>query len=155
MTDKIEEEAEKYFQKILRMGNGSFYDGVVEGINNGFFRREIARASYEFQSRVEKGERIIVGVNAFQDEQGGSFEYEKFKLHSSVQDEQKNFLKLIKSKRDWGSVKKSLDELSSAVRRGDNLVPYIKEAVKNFATEEEIMNTLKEIYGEYLDLKTL
>lgn len=155
MTDKIEEEAEKYFQKILRMGNGSFYDGVLEGINNGFFRREIARASYEFQSRVEKGERIIVGVNAFQDEQGGSFEYEKFKLRSSVQDEQKNFLKLIKSKRDWGSVKKSLDELSSAVRRGDNLVPYIKEAVKNFATEEEIMNTLKEIYGEYLDLKTL
>ncbi len=155
LTDKMEEEAEKYFQKILSMGNGSFYDGVIEGVRNGFFRREIARASYEFQSRVEKKERIIVGVNAFEDQSGGAFEYERFKIHhSAIEEEQKKFLGYVKSKRDQRAVINSLKEISSAARKEENILPYIKEAVRNYATEEEIMSALKEVYGEYMDLKS-
>jgi methylmalonyl-CoA mutase N-terminal domain/subunit len=154
LTNKIEEEAEKYLQKILEMGNGSFYYGVIEGIKSGFFRKEIARASFEFQSKVERGERIIVGVNAFQDEEGGKFEFPKFKIPPSCEEEQKKFLKEIKAKRDGRAVLRALDELRSAVKKGKNLIPYIKNAVKEYATEEEIMNTMKEVWGEFTELKS-
>lgn len=154
LTNKMEEEAEKYLQKILEMGNGSFYYGVIEGIKSGFFRKEIARASFEFQSKVERGERIIVGVNAFQDEEGGKFEFPKFKIPPSCEEEQKKFLKEIKAKRDGRAVLRNLDELRSAVKKGKNLIPYIKDAVKDYATEEEIMNTMKEVWGEFTELKS-
>jgi methylmalonyl-CoA mutase N-terminal domain/subunit len=155
LTDRMEEEAEKYFEKILKMGNGSFYAGVIEGIKNGFFRREIARASFEFQSKVERCERIIVGVNAFEEDDGLKFEFPKFKLPPSCQEEQIKFLKYIKSIRDSRAVLQRLSELKSAAKQGKNLVPFIKDAVREYATEGEIMDTLKEVYGEFLDLKTL
>jgi methylmalonyl-CoA mutase (EC 5.4.99.2) len=155
LTDRMEEEAEKYFEKILKMGNGSFYAGVIEGIKSGFFRREIARASFEFQSKVERGERVIVGVNAFEEDDGLKFEFPKFKLPPSCQEEQIKFLKYIKSIRDNRAVLQRLSELKSAAKQGKNLVPFIKDAVKEYATEGEIMDTLKEVYGEFLDLKTL
>lgn len=154
LTNKMEEEAEKYLQKILEMGNGSFYYGVIEGIKSGFFRKEIARASFEFQSKVERGERIIVGVNAFQGEEGGKFEFPKFRIPPSCEEEQKKFLKEIKAKRDGRAVLRNLDELKSAVKKGKNLIPYIKDAVKEYATEEEIMNTMKEVWGEFTELKS-
>jgi methylmalonyl-CoA mutase N-terminal domain/subunit len=155
LTDRMEEEAEKYFEKILKMGNGSFYAGVIEGIKSGFFRREIARASFEFQSKVERGERVIVGVNAFEEDDGLKFEFPKFKLPPSCQEEQIKFLKYIKSIRDNRAVLQKLNELKSAAKQGKNLVPFIKDAVREYATEGEIMDTLKEVYGEFLDLKTL
>jgi len=155
LTDRMEEEAEKYFEKILKMGNGSFYAGVIEGIKSGFFRKEIARASFEFQSKVERGERIIVGVNAFEEDDGLKFEFPKFKLPPSCQEEQIKFLKYIKSIRDNRAVLQKLNELKSAAKQGKNLVPFIKDAVREYATEGEIMDTLKEVYGEFLDLKTL
>ncbi|GBD04020.1 Methylmalonyl-CoA mutase [bacterium HR19] len=154
LTNKMEEEAEKYLQKILETGNGSFYYGVIEGIKSGFFRKEIARASFEFQSKVERGERIIVGVNAFQGEEGGKFEFPKFRIPPSCEEEQKKFLKEIKAKRDGRAVLRNLDELKSAVKKGKNLIPYIKDAVKEYATEEEIMNTMKEVWGEFTELKS-
>jgi methylmalonyl-CoA mutase N-terminal domain/subunit len=155
LTDRMEEEAEKYFEKILKMGNGSFYAGVIEGIKSGFFRKEIARASFEFQSKVERGERVIVGVNAFEEDDGLKFEFPKFKLPPSCQEEQIKFLKYIKSIRDNRAVLRKLSELKSAAKQGKNLVPFIKDAVREYATEGEIMDTLKEVYGEFLDLKTL
>jgi methylmalonyl-CoA mutase N-terminal domain/subunit len=156
LTNKMEEEAEKYFEKILKMGNGSFYQGVLEGIRNGFFRKEIARASFEFQSKVERRERIIIGVNAFEEEEeGGRFEFPKFRLNPSCQDEQIKFLKYVKSSRDNKAVLQKLNDLKSAAKQGKNLVPFIKDAVKEYATEGEIIDTLKEVYGEFLDLKML
>jgi methylmalonyl-CoA mutase N-terminal domain/subunit len=155
LTDRMEEEAEKYFEKILKMGNGSFYVGVIEGIKSGFFRKEIARASFEFQSKVERGERVIVGVNAFEEDDGLKFEFPKFKLPPSCQEEQIKFLKYIKSIRDGRAVLQKLSELKSAAKQGKNLVPFIKDAVREYATEGEIMDTLKEVYGEFLNLKTL
>jgi methylmalonyl-CoA mutase N-terminal domain/subunit len=154
----MEEEAEKYFEKILKMGNGSFYQGVLEGIRNGFFRKEIARASFEFQSKVERRERIIIGVNVFEEEEeeeGGRFEFPKFRLNPSCQDEQIKFLKYVKSSRDNKAVLQKLNDLKSAAKQGKNLVPFIKDAVKEYATEGEIIDTLKEVYGEFLDLKML
>jgi methylmalonyl-CoA mutase N-terminal domain/subunit len=155
LTNKMEEEAEKYFEKILKMGNGSFYQGVLEGIRNGFFRKEIARASFEFQSKVERRERIIIGVNAFEEEDGVRFEFPKFRLNPSCQDEQIKFLKYVKSSRDNKAVLQKLNDLKSAAKQGKNLVPFIKDAVKEYATEGEIIDTLKEVYGEFLDLKML
>ncbi len=154
LTDKMEEETEKYFQRILDMGNGSFYDGVLEGIKRGFFRQEIARASFEFQSRVERGERIIVGVNAFTDEEGGEFSFPKFKLPQSIGEEQKKFLAQVKARRDGRAVLRSLAELKSAAKKGENLIPYIESAIKEYATEGEIMDSLKEVYGEFIELKS-
>ncbi len=155
LTDTMEEEAEKYFDAILKMGNGSFYHGVIEGVKNGFFRKEIARASFEFQSKVERGERIIVGVNAFEDEEGGKFDFPKFRLNLDVQEQQIKFLEEIKSKRDGREVLRALKELKDAAKAQKNLIPYIKEAIKAIATEEEITETLKEVYGEFTDIKTL
>jgi methylmalonyl-CoA mutase N-terminal domain/subunit len=114
-----------------------------------------ATASFEFQSKVERRERIIIGVNAFEEEDGVRFEFPKFRLNPSCQDEQIKFLKYVKSSRDNKAVLQKLNDLKSAAKQGKNLVPFIKDAVKEYATEGEIIDTLKEVYGEFLDLKML
>ncbi len=147
LTDKMEEEAYKYFEKILDLGNGSFLDGVLKGIELGFFKKEIADAAYEFQKRVEEKEFIWVGINEYVEDV--PLEVPKFYVDPKIEEEQKKFLKKIKEERDNESVRLAIERLKDAAKKNKNLVPYFIDAVKVYATEGELMDALKEVYGTY------
>ncbi len=150
LTDEVERQAYEYFDKILKMGDGSFLDGMIEAVNNGFVKKEIADAAYEFQQRVESGDYIIVGVNAYQDDV--PLEVPKFYVDPAIEEEQVKFVKHIRETRDNTLVKQRLEELEKAAREDRNLVPFVLEAVKAYATEGEIMNTLKKVYGTFREV---
>ncbi len=147
LTDKMEEEAYKYFDKILDLGNGSFLDGILKGIEIGYFKKEISDAAYEFQKRVESGEFIWVGVNSYKEDV--PLEVPKFYVDPKIEEEQKEFLRKVKENRDNESVRLALERLKEAAKENKNLVPYVLDAVKTYATEGEIMEALKEVYGTY------
>jgi len=151
LTNEIERQAYEYLNKILEMGNGSFLDGVINAIYNGYIKKEIADAAYEFQKRVEEKDFIIVGVNEFIDE-NEVIEPPKFKIDPKIEIEQKQFLKEIKERRDNVLVRQRLEALKLAAERGNNLVPYVIDAVKVYATEQEIMETLKSVYGVFKEV---
>lgn len=149
LTDEMERQAYAYFDQILEMGQGSFLDGVLKGIEEGFFVQEIADAAYEFQKRVEDGEFVIVGVNRYVDPDE-KIEVPSFRVDPmDVQREQIDFLKKIKEERDHGAVRQALEDLEKAARENRNLMPFIIEAVRRYATEGEIIDTLKSVYGVY------
>jgi methylmalonyl-CoA mutase N-terminal domain/subunit len=100
---------------------------------------------------VEEKDFIIVGVNEFIDE-NEVIEPPKFKIDPKIEIEQREFLKEIKEKRDNILVRQKLEALKLAAERGDNLVPYIIDAVKVYATEQEIMETLKSVYGIFKEV---
>jgi len=147
LTDKMEEEAYKYFDKILDLGNGSFLDGILKGIEIGYFKKEISDAAYEFQKRVESGEFIWVGINAYQEDV--PLEVPKFYVDPKIEEDQKEFLRKVKESRDNESVRLALQRLIEAAKENKNLVPYVLDAVKAYATEGEIMDALKKVYGTY------
>ncbi len=151
LTDKMEEEAYKYFDKILEFGDGSFLDGVLKGIEIGFFRKEIADASYAYQRRVEEGEYSVVGINKYADPDE-KIEIPRFYIDPNVEPEQIAFLKKIKSERDNTAVQNALKRMEEAARTNKNLMPYIIDAVRVYATEGEIVNTLKSVFGAYKEL---
>ncbi|MCS7245459.1 MAG: methylmalonyl-CoA mutase family protein [candidate division WOR-3 bacterium] len=154
LTNEVERQAYEYFNKILEMGNGSFLDGVINAIYSGYIKKEIADAAYEFQKRVEEKDFIIVGVNEYIDE-NETIEPPKFKIEHKTEIEQREFLKHIKETRDNLLVRHKIEELKNAAKRGDNLVPYVLDAVKVYATEQEIIETLKSVYGVFREVVVL
>jgi methylmalonyl-CoA mutase N-terminal domain/subunit len=141
MTDQIEKEAEEYINKIDSIG------GMVAAIEAGYVQTEIQKASYKFEKEVESGQRIIVGRNKFQvkeDEQP-----ELLKIDFKVQGEQIKFLHKVKSERNNTVVGKRLEELGNAAKGNSNLMPFIIDATRAYASVGEICNTLRSVYGEY------
>ncbi|MFO1519000.1 MAG: methylmalonyl-CoA mutase family protein [bacterium] len=143
LTDELEREAQAYIDKIDQMG------GMVRAIELGYPMKERAEASFRFQNQVEKKEKIIVGLNEFvlEDEKPP----EILKIDDRIEKEQVAFLKKVKAERDQEAVKASLADLKKAARGTENLVPHILKAVKTYASVGEIMNTLREVFGEYHD----
>jgi methylmalonyl-CoA mutase N-terminal domain/subunit len=148
LTDKVEREAYKYFERILELGNGSFLDGVLKGIEMGFFKKEIADASYAYQKRVEERDYIVVGVNEYIDPEE-KWEVPKFRIDPEIERSQIEFLHRVKRERDNMAVQNALERLRKAAQGSDNLMPYIIDAVKVYATEGEIIGALKKVFGEY------
>ncbi len=141
MTDQIEKEAEEYIKKIDDIG------GMATAIEVGFVQNEIQKAAYRFEMELEANERIVVGVNKYRVEE--SEHKDLLKIDIKVQEDQLAFLKKIKSERNRKLVDKSLSELKKAAEGNDNLMPYIVEAVKSYASIGEICNTMREVFGEY------
>lgn len=141
MTDRIEREAEDYINKIDSLG------GMISAIENGFVQTEIQNAAYKFERELESRKRIIVGVNKFQVEENQKPDL--LKIDVKVQEEQIKFLKKIKAERNNDDVQKSLNELRTAAEGSDNLMPYILNSVKAYASVGEICNILREVFGEY------
>jgi methylmalonyl-CoA mutase, N-terminal domain len=142
LTDEIEKRAQDYIEQIDRMG------GAVAAIEKGFIQKEIGDSAYRYQREVEKGERIVVGLNKFQVK-----EEEKptglLVVDPAVGDRQEARLKELKSTRDQGTVQKALAELKTAAEGTDNLMPPILNAVTVLATLGEICDTLRAVWGEY------
>ncbi|WP_047979971.1 acyl-CoA mutase large subunit family protein [Ornithinibacillus contaminans] len=142
LTDRIELEIESYLKQIDDLG------GAVNAIEEGFMQREIHRTAYESHKRLEKGEDIIVGLNQFKlDEEVNP---ELLKVDEQLEQEQIAALTEVKSKRNNELVQSSLQQLSWAANQPDeNLMPYILNAVKAYASIGEICTVLRKSFGEY------
>jgi len=141
LTDKIEAEAMRYIDEIRRLG------GVIRGIEQGYFLREIGDASYRFQQEVESGERIIVGVNAFQDEK--EIEVPIQEIDPEIERVQAERLARVRAERDQKRVDEALEGLRQAAASGQNTMPHFVEAALAYATLGEMMDVLREVYGVY------
>jgi len=142
MTNEIEKRAMEYIEKIDSLG------GMVKAIESGYVQREIHESAYKLQLAVENGEEVIVGVNKFQINEDLEHK-EILKVNPELEVKQKSNLKRLKESRDNERVKKALKNIKNAATNDGNLMPYIIEAVKVYATVGEISNALREVYGEY------
>lgn len=147
LTDEVEEETMAYIEEIKEMGDGSVRDGVLEGIDQGYFHREIQDASYEYQERVEDGEEIVVGVNKY--EMDEDTKPEILHVDEATQETQLNRLAEVKEERDDDAVEAALDDLDGAIQNDENVMPYIVDAVKAYATMGEIMDVFEAEHGSY------
>uniref|UniRef100_A0A7J2TKF9 Methylmalonyl-CoA mutase n=1 Tax=Archaeoglobus fulgidus TaxID=2234 RepID=A0A7J2TKF9_ARCFL len=147
LTDKIERLAWKYIEKIREMGNGSMVKGVLKGIENGFFVREISDSAARYQKEIEEGSRIIVGVNKFKIEE--DLRIPLLKVDPEVQRRQIERLRKVKAERDNKAVKENLEWIRSCCENNENVMPAVFEAVKSYATIGEIMGVFKQVYGTY------
>ena len=148
LTDEVEAEAMAYLEEIRGMGDGSMRDGVLAGIDAGYFHREIQEASYEYSSRVESGEETVVGVNKYELEADTSPDL----LHVDEQasrERQLSRLASVKADRDDAAVEGALAELEDAVAAGENTMPAIIRAVKAYATMGEVMGVFADAHGRY------
>lgn len=141
LTDQMEAEAEKYFDRIDSFG------GVLPAIDAGFFQQEIADAAYRYQQEIEKNERIIVGVNDFTIEEPQDVEL--LKIDPQIEIEQRQRVQNVRAKRDNIVCANRLEALRKAAGTSENLIPYILEAVRAYATEGEIIQVMREVFGEY------
>jgi len=142
LTNKMEEEAEKYFQRIEKLG------GVLAAIDQGFFQQEIADAAYRYQLAIDRKERIFVGVNEFirENEELG---IELLEIDPAIEKERAQELQELRNQRDNAKVQAALNALRIAARGTENLMPYILEAVRAYATLGEMVQILREEFGEY------
>ncbi len=151
LTGELEERAMKYIVTVESLGSGEWkmLTGMIKGIENGFFQREIADSSYMYQKEVERKERVVVGVNQFiMDEKQP---IETLKIDKAVQKKQIARLKMLRLKRDRKKVEETLEVLKKVAQGEGNLMYPILECVKCYATIGEISNVLRSIYGEYRD----
>jgi methylmalonyl-CoA mutase N-terminal domain/subunit len=140
LTDEIEAEALEYFRKIDAMG------GMVAAVEKGFPQREIQEAAYQFQKSVERGEKVIVGVNDYvMDEKPTPILY----IDETVAEEQVAAVEALKQRRDGARVAAALEDLRRVARGSDNLMVPIIEAARAYATLGEMCDALREVWGEY------
>jgi methylmalonyl-CoA mutase N-terminal domain/subunit len=149
LTDEVERRAEEYLAKIDEMGAGSILEGVMRGIESGYFQREIADAAYEFEKKVAEGNRIVVGVNAFTDTVRQPIEILRIDDYAEIRQQKR--LAEVKASRNPSDLQARLDAVRDAARDGSNLMPPIIEAVKARATIGEIMQALGEVLGRYVE----
>lgn len=142
LTDKIEKEAYDYIDKIDRMG------GAVAAIEQGCMQQEMAAHAYEYQHEVELGKRTVIGVNKFNDSKKLA-EQDVLTADLSVGERQIARLEKMKAARDNEAVKAALEKLREAAKGTENLMPYLIDAVKTYATLGEICGVLREEFGEY------
>lgn len=142
LTNKMEEEAEKYFAKIEELG------GVLKAIEKGFFQKEIADAAYEYQKAIDSKRRIVVGVNQYVDE-NEKLDIEILKIDPRIEQEQVARLQKLREERDNLRVQECLAELRKAANTSDNLIPYILNCVRCYSTLGEIIQVMRDEFGEY------
>jgi methylmalonyl-CoA mutase, N-terminal domain len=151
LTDEIERQAEDYFRRIEEMSpDGTMLEGILRGIEDGWFMSEIADASFEFQQKVEKGDFRIVGVNAHTDD-AEMDELEILRISHEVERAQRQRVERVRAERDEAAVGEALDDLRRAATGDDNLVPVIMDAVRADATVGEVSKTLQEVWGDYTE----
>jgi methylmalonyl-CoA mutase N-terminal domain/subunit len=147
LTREIYERAEEYISKIDEMG------GAASAIEKGFIQKEIQDSAYRYQREIENGERVVVGLNRFQvDEEKPT---NLLRVDPSVRLAQVEKLKRLRAERDHERVKKTLAELKSCAEGKGNLMIPILDSVKAYATLGEICDTLRLVFGEYQQIKTL
>jgi len=139
LTNELERQAYDYFERIEKLG------GVVEAIKENFFQREIAEASFRYQSEVERGERIVVGVNRYTLEDEPLPEI--LKIDPALEQQQIERVQALRSRRDTAAVERELARLKAAAAGDENLMPVIVDAAKAYVTMGEICHAWREVWG--------
>jgi methylmalonyl-CoA mutase N-terminal domain/subunit len=140
LTNRLEKEAYEYFGRIDKLG------GVIPAIKENFFQREIADASFRYQSEVEAKQRIIVGVNRYQAEEEPTIEL--LRVDPALEDEQIARVQAVRARRDSGAVEAALAQLKEAASVEDrNLMPPIVEASRAYVTMGEMCESLRAVWG--------
>ena len=178
MTDEMERRAVEVLDHLLELGGGSILEGVYEGIDNGWIVGRIADSAYRFEREVNDGTRIIVGVNAFTESEGDGEDTGRsedganvgtdgdgadsepnrdlasdlLRIGQDTEDLQLKRLAAVKQARDDEAVRRSLDAVRAAADDPSaNLMPPVIDAVKAYATEGEICDTLADVFGRYVE----
>jgi methylmalonyl-CoA mutase N-terminal domain/subunit len=141
MTDRMEAGANEYFRRIDEIG------GVLAGIDQGFFQREIAEAAFEYQQELEQKRKVMVGVNDFVSD--APVDIPILKIDPEVERQQIRRVRELKETRDNERVRRTLEALAGASDRGENVMPYVLESVRAYATVQEISDAMKAVLGTY------
>ena len=141
LTDRLEKQAYEYFERIEALG------GVIPAIEAGFFQQEIADAAYRYQREIDQRRRIVVGVNEYAADE--PLEVPLLVIDPQGYERQCARLQQVREERDSGAVGQALDRLRIAAQGTENTMPYILDAVRVYATLQEIMDVFREVFGLY------
>lgn len=147
LTNEMDTEIMEYIEEIKEIGEGSMRDGVLKGITEGYFHREIQDSAFEYQQRVESDEEVVVGVNKYDTEE--TTDTDLLHVDDGVHDRQIERLESVKDDRDDDEVEAALEALADAVKAKENVMPPMIKAVKAYATMGEIMELFEGHYGSY------
>jgi methylmalonyl-CoA mutase N-terminal domain/subunit len=141
LTDRIERQAYDYFEQIEALG------GVLPAIEAGFFQQEIADAAYSYQREIDEKQRVVVGVNEYVEDE--PIEVPLLKMDPEGYEKQCARLEQVCAERDNGAVGQALDRLRIAAQGTENTMPHILDAVRTYATLQEIMDVFRDVFGLY------
>jgi methylmalonyl-CoA mutase N-terminal domain/subunit len=147
LTDELERRAVEEMEKIDQMG------GAVEAIESGYFQTSILDEAYKWEQAVNEGERVVVGVNKYRDEDEPQPEY--FKVDQTMADRQRAKLEELRDGRDSAAAERALTRLREASEGDQNTMPAIIEAVHAYCTLGEICGTMRAVFGEYKALAAI
>jgi methylmalonyl-CoA mutase N-terminal domain/subunit len=142
-TVKMEQQAREYFRRIEDLG------GVLPAIEAGFLQGEIADAAFRYQREIDEKRRLIVGVNAYQDEQ--PLRIPLLEMDPAGYQRQAERLRRLRAERDAGAVGQALDRLRVACQGTENTMPHILQAVRAYATLGEIIGVMRDVFGTYTE----
>ena len=144
LTDEMERAAHEYFAKIDELG------GMVEAVKRNFPQREIADAAFRFQQEVDSGQRLVVGVNAYQNPDDEPLEI--LRIDPALERKQMDRLASVRAARDAAGVEVALAALREQAARSDaNLMPALLDCARAHATEGEIVGALQDVFGTYAE----
>ena len=141
MTDEVERGALSLMAQVEERG------GAVAGIEQGFQKSEIERSAYSVQLGVDSGERVVVGLNRYRSE--SEERYEPLRVDPAIEAEQRERLRLLREQRDGAAVEKALTALKEAAASDANVLPPMREALRELATVGEVCGALREVWGVY------
>ncbi len=141
LTNEIETRANGYLEKIEALG------GMIQALERGYVQQEIQNAAYEYQQQVDREQAVVVGVNRFAVDEEKPIPIQR--IDESLEHKQVERLRALRSRRDAGPWRASLQQIEEAARSGANLMPYILAAVEANATVGEISDTMRKPFGEY------
>ena len=147
LTDRMESRIVEILDHVDRIGDGSMLDGVLRGIEEGWFQGAIGDSAYEFEKAVTSGERVIVGVNRYAKD--GEDQLEILRIPAEVEAQQRARLAAVRERRDGAAVGRALAAITEAARGDGDLMEPIVEAARARATEGEIVDAMKEVFGGY------
>ena len=147
LTGELERRAVEEMDRIEKMG------GAVEAIDSGYYQKAILDEAYKWEQDVNAGERVVVGVNKYRDEDDPHPEY--FRVDQTLADLQRQKLENLRDERDAATSERALASLRAAAEGDENLMPAIIEAVHAYCTLGEICGAMKGVFGEYKALAAI
>ena len=149
LTDRMEELAEAEFARILAMGSGSMLEGVLAGIDGGYFQQEIAESAFREQERFEQGDLVKVGVTDLVEEHEASMEI--LEIPAETEGEQIERVRAVRERRDPTAARAALDRLAALAATDANLVEPLVDCARALCSEGEIIDALRGVFGEYVE----
>ncbi len=142
LTNRIEEDAWEYIRKIDDLG------GMVKAIEKGYPQNEIAESAYTYQKQIDSGEKTLIGVNKYVTDHPP---IPIWRMDPAIEKKQLERLKAVKTSRDNEKVRKCLEGIRKAAESNENLMPFIIDAVREYATLQEICDVFRQVFGIYRD----